>query len=181
MDADLRRPRLHKIFGVQCNVGLSSLMTGNATFEEVVQDCTRPGLTLIPSGPLPPNPSELLQSVALQAMLDRARERDEWDHVILDSPPAVQVADSLILGARADATILVVRAAKTARESLVAGVTRLRQAHVHVSGAVLNAVREQDGYYYHYKYRYYRTGEAASDTPTRRFARFRRKKHSQSA
>jgi len=184
VDADLRRPRLHRIFGVGNNAGLSSLMTGNATFEDVVQDCEMPGLALIPSGPLPPNPSELLQSASLQAMLDRSRDRGEWDHVILDSPPAVQVADSLILGARADATILVVRAAKTARESLVAGVARLRQAHVNVSGAVLNAVREKDGYYYHYKYRYYRTGAeagSASEAPPRRFARFKRKRQSRSA
>jgi len=184
VDADLRRPRLHRIFGVSNQVGLSSLLTGNACFEDVVQDCEMPGLALVPSGPLPPNPSELLQSASLQAMLDRARESTDWDHVLLDSPPAVQVADSLILGARADATILVARSAKTARESLVAGVARLRQAHVQVSGAVLNAVREQDGYHYHYKYRYYRTGAeagSAADPATRRFARFRRKRDSRSA
>jgi len=181
IDSDLRRPRLHRIFAVGNAVGLSSLMTGNATFEDVVQDCDIPGLALVSSGPLPPNPSELLQSASLQAMIERLRSSGEFDHVIFDSPPSVQVADSLILAARADATIVVVRSGKTARDSLVAGVARLRQAHVHVSGAVLNAVREQDGYYYQYKYRYYRTGaESASEAPGR-FARFKRKRQSRSA
>ncbi len=184
IDADLRRPRLHRIFAVSNNTGLSSLMTGNATFEEVVQDCDIPGLALVSSGPLPPNPSELLQSASLQVMLARLRSGGEFDHVLFDSPPAVQVADSLILAACADATLVVVRSGKTARDSLVAGVARLRQAHVHVSGAVLNAVREQDGYHYAYKYRYYRTGAetgGAGEAPPRRFARLRRGRHSRSA
>jgi capsular exopolysaccharide synthesis family protein len=151
IDADLRRPRIHKMFGIPSGVGLSSLLTGNAAFEDVPQTTVVPGLAIITSGPIPPTPSELLGSPALQALLDRLQRDATYDHVILDCPPSLQVADSVILASRADATIVVVRPGKTSRESLAHGVVRLRQARAYVVGAVLNAMPEDtSGYYYHY-------------------------------
>jgi capsular exopolysaccharide synthesis family protein len=146
VDADLRRPRIHAILGTANDVGLSSYLTGNATFEELLRSTGIPNLKLVTSGPIPPTPSELLGSPSLDALLDRLSR--EFDHVIFDSAPALQVADTVILAARTDAAVLVIRIGKTCRESVNQAVSRLRRARTHVIGAVLNAVAEQAGYYY---------------------------------
>jgi capsular exopolysaccharide synthesis family protein len=177
VDADLRRPRLHKILGVENDVGLSSLITGNASFAELLHHTAIPNLTLVTSGPVPPNPSELLESSTLQSMLVDLSQPSGFDHVIFDSPPTVQVADSVILAAKTDATIVVARAGKTARESLGQGIARLRQARVHVAGTVLNAVNEQSSYYYG-RYRYYRSDSDESLREPRRLKGFRRRSRS---
>ena len=163
VDADLRRPRSHKMLNIPNTVGLSSYLTGNAGLDALLQDTDVPNLKVITSGPLPPSPSELVGSPSMQAMLDRFSSEGGFDHIILDSPPALQVTDSVILAARADATILVVRAGRTARESLAQGVARLRQARARVAGTVLNAVPEKARYYNYRYYQYYRNeneGEA---------------------
>jgi capsular exopolysaccharide synthesis family protein len=159
IDADLRRPNVHQIFGVENGQGLSSLLTGNADLEQVQQHSPVPLLDVITSGPIPPTPSELLGSSGLEGLLEQLRTTAGYDHVILDSPPAVQVADSVILAAQVDTTIIVVRAAKTRRESLTLGAARFRQARAHVTGVVLNSVQERASYY---QARYEYTSEVRS-------------------
>jgi capsular exopolysaccharide synthesis family protein len=159
IDADLRRPRVHRGLGLDNATGLSSLLTGNAEVESVLQTSGIAKLDAITSGPIPPTPSELLGSPALGTLLDQMRNTHGYDHVILDAPPMLQVADSVILATRTDATIVVVRARKTGRESLVQGVARLRQARARVAGAVLNGVEPRNRYYY----RRYRHQETPSD------------------
>jgi capsular exopolysaccharide synthesis family protein len=158
VDADLRRPRLHRMLGLAKDVGLSSALSGNAGAEEIVQETGIPHLFAVSSGPIPPNPSELLESPSLAALVERLRATGSFDHLFFDSPPALQVTDSVILASRMDASIVVVRAGKTARESLTQGMARLRPSRGHVVGVVLNALSEESDYYYHRygRQRYYR-------------------------
>ncbi len=167
VDGDLRRPRVHRMLGLGNGAGLTTYLTGNAVFEEVLRESAIPNLWAVPSGPVPPNPSELLDSPRLEALLDRLDREGRFDHVLFDATPVLQVADAVILASRMDATILVVRAAVTSRTSLAQGISRLRQSKARVAGAVLNAVSEKAGYYYYRYYRssrYYRTeGEEADE------------------
>jgi capsular exopolysaccharide synthesis family protein len=152
IDADLRRPRLHHAMGVDNVEGLSSLLTGNASLDQLIRNTVVPGLDLITSGPIPPNPSELLDSNGLKALLTSADLARRYDHVIFDSPPALSVSDAIILAARTDGMILVVRAGETSRDSLLHAAGRLRQARVRVIGTILNAVTHVGERYHYYYY-----------------------------
>lgn len=172
LDGDLRRPRLHKMLGVPNEVGLSSLLSGNAEPQDAIQETEVPNLRAIPSGPIPPNPSELLDSPALERLMERLLDEEGFDQVVVDSPPSVQVSDGVILSSALEATILVVRAGRTARASLALAASRLRQGRGRVAGAVLNAITDAGGYYY--RYRYYRH-YAEDGTATRKRASSRRR------
>jgi succinoglycan biosynthesis transport protein ExoP len=179
VDADLRKPRLHRMLHISNSAGLSSYLSGNAQPADLIQDTEVPNLLAITSGPIPPNPSELLGASSLEALVERLIEEGRFDHVILDSPPAIQVADSVILSSRMEATIIVVRAGKTSRTSVAQAAGRLRQARGRVIGAVLNAIQESGGYYYYYRYKYYRhygeQGRPESNTAVSRWRRGRQR------
>ena len=162
LDADLRRPRIHRGLGLSNETGLTNYLSGNADPEQLFQETEIPLLSVITSGPTPPNPSELLESSSLDALLAGLGRSRQFDHVILDSPPTLQVADSLILATRADVTILVVRAGMTSRDSLADSVARLRQGRIQIAGAVFNAVSDRSRYYEHY-YRTYGHDAGAPD------------------
>jgi capsular exopolysaccharide synthesis family protein len=166
VDGDLRRPRLHKVFAAPNAVGLSSLLSGNAAPEDLIQETEAPNLSFVSSGPIPPNPSELLGSPAWEGFLRRIAMERNFDHVIVDSPPLVSVTDPVILASCMDATVIVVRAGKTARESLVHSTQRLRQSRARVIGAVLNAVTESESYYYYGRHHYYRQSEEPASQPS---------------
>ena len=153
VDADLRRPRVHKVLNVANDLGLSSFLSGNASVAEILQDGGIPNLLVVTSGPLPPNPSELLASKALDTFLEKLEELGPFDHVFFDSPPLLQMADAVLLANRMDATILVTREGKTTHQALASGAKRLRQSRARILGAVLNAVVERFGNYYYYRYR----------------------------
>jgi capsular exopolysaccharide synthesis family protein len=152
VDADLRRPRVHRVLGLDNETGLSSLLSGNASLDGVLRETEIPKLYAIPAGPIPPNPSELLGSPIFAGLLDRLVREGKIDHVIVDSPPLLSVSDSLILASHLEGTILVVKAGQTARESLAEAMARLRQSRVPVIGAVLNAVSEEGHRYYYGRY-----------------------------
>ncbi len=152
VDADLRRPRVHKVLGIPNDLGLSSFLSGNASVEEILQESGIPDLLVITSGPLPPNPSELLGSNALDTFLEKLDELGPFDHVFFDSPPLLQMADAVLLANRMDATILVTREGRTTHQALASGSKRLRQSRARILGAVLNAVVERFGNYYYYRY-----------------------------
>jgi capsular exopolysaccharide synthesis family protein len=152
VDADLRRPRVHKVLGIANDQGLSSFLSGNADASEIVQESGIPNLRVVTSGPLPPNPSELLASKALETFLEKLDEHGAFDHVFFDSPPLLQMADAVLLANRMDATILVTREGRTTHQALASGAKRLRQSHARILGAVLNAVVERFGNYYYYRY-----------------------------
>lgn len=149
VDADLRRPRVHRVLGIPNELGLSSFLSGNAEAAEILQESGIPDLLVITSGPLPPNPSELLASKALDTFLEKLDEQGRFDHVFFDSPPLLQMADAVLLANRMDATILVTRQGRTTHHALSAGAKRLRQSRARILGAVLNAVVERfsDNYY----------------------------------
>jgi capsular exopolysaccharide synthesis family protein len=153
IDADLRCARLHKVFNVSNAAGLSSILSGNARLTDVVHETGITNLAMIPSGPIPPNPSELLGSHALEDLLTAIADEEPVDHVIFDSPPVLSLADPIILSAALEATIVIVRAGKTSRESLRQATGQLRKGHGRLVGVVLNGVTpEHRGYYYR---RYY--------------------------
>jgi len=169
MDADLRRPRIRQVMSSKKEVGLSSYLSGNATADGLVGATEVPGLDVITSGPIPPNPSELLDSPRLSDLFDELEQRGRYDHIIVDSPPALLVADGIILSTKVDATILVVRAGATRRESCVHGVSRLQRARARVVGTVLNALADRPRYYYYRKeYRYEQEPPAESLAPSKR-------------
>lgn len=156
IDADLRRPSLHKVFEVSNNQGLTTaLLDAQTPVTEHLQVTSVPGLRMMASGPLPPNPAELLNS---QRMLQVLEDLDEaTDFVILDTPPLLTVADASILAPHVDGCLIVIEVAKTRRETLVESQERLAANGANIAGVVLNRSRPgRSGYYqYYYDYRHY--------------------------
>lgn len=159
VDADLRRPSQHTRFGLSNNRGLTNLMINEELSPSFLVETATPGLRVLTSGPLPPNPAELLGS-------ERMREILNWlkglaDYVIVDSPPILAVTDGVVLSRLMDTTIVVVNAAKTRYQALTAAVEQLTAVSSHVAGVILNQLNQKSGrYYYHYYYRdssYYTT------------------------
>ena len=168
VDADLRRPRVHKTLGVANGSGLSSYLSGNATLDGLVLPTRIPGLSVVPSGPIPPNPSELLGSPGLGTLVRFFEDDERFDHIIFDSPPVLSVTDAIVLSTCLDSTVLVTRSAVTTREALSAVMTRLRRARANVIGAVLNAASFEHGYYGRHSYGYLSSeSAAAADTVSR--------------
>lgn len=154
VDGDLRRPRVHKVFGVRPPVGLSSVLIGEATLEEATLETQVPNLELLVCGPVPPNPVELIHSQRMTDLL--AQLRQTYDRVIFDSPPITAVTDALALGPQLDGVVLVVRSRYTRRDQGAAVVRQLRDLGSRVVGVVLNAIDLRDGSpaYYYGKYDY---------------------------
>jgi capsular exopolysaccharide synthesis family protein len=151
MDADLHRPRQHKIFKLANNTGLTAaLLPGEAAFEAQAQATCVPGLSLMSAGPSPANPSELLGSARMRELLNRLKDR--WDIVIVDSPPVTLLSDSAVLAAQTDGVLLVLESGQTRRATARAASEALGQVHARVLGVVLNRVtRQKSSYYYGYE------------------------------
>jgi capsular exopolysaccharide synthesis family protein len=152
VDGDLRRPRLHRIFDRAGDAGLTSALVGEATLDEVAKPTHVPNLWSVPSGPLPPNPADLLQSDRFRRFMQDLSDR--FDRVVIDSPPLVAVTDSAIISTLVDGTVFVVRAFQTGRHVSAQGLRVLRDVEAVIVGAVLNAVnlRRHEYNYYHYYY-----------------------------
>ena len=149
---DLRKPVLHHIFPIPNAPGLTSLLTGQSELDEVILDSGIDNLKLIPSGPIPPNPAELLQSKAMTEVIGLLRERS--DMVIFDGAPIIAVTDAAVLASQIDGTLLVIHAHQVPRDMALHAKNLLEQANAHILGVVLNRVRPQDqrGYEYYYYY-----------------------------
>jgi succinoglycan biosynthesis transport protein ExoP len=143
VDSDLRKPRLHEIFRVSNRIGLVNHLVGSAEPVEAFLRTAVPHLYLAPSGPVPPNPSELLASDRMQEFITLARQR--FDFVLFDSPPVLVVTDSTVLGAANDGVVLCLGAGQVLREDAVACRDRLHQAGVKVLGVALNRFRAVAG------------------------------------
>jgi capsular exopolysaccharide synthesis family protein len=156
VDTDLRRPRLHKTFGVANDAGVSTLILGTARVDDTVHDTGVDGLQLLPCGPVPPNPTELLHSGRFRELLDTMRDR--YDRVVFDSPPVIAVADASVLSTAVDGVVLVGDAQHTAWQLAGQAVQRLERVGARIFGFVLNKVVLDDpkygGYYQYYDYRY---------------------------
>lgn len=147
VDADLRRPSVAEVLGIEGAAGLTTVLLGRATVDDVVQPWGTSGLHVLPSGPLPPNPTELLGSPAMRRLLDELRTA--YDYVILDSAPLLPVADAAVLASQADGTLLLVNATKARRHQLAESLRNLARVEAPVLGIVLNQVdRDERAYGY---------------------------------
>jgi len=172
IDADLRRPSVHKTLGMGPRSGLSNVLTGSATLQQTITvSPVLPNLFILPAGTPPPNPAELLASANMKQVLDELRE--QFDHVVVDTPPTLSVTDAVVLSPRVDAIILVIRSGQTTKQALRRARDILLQVNAHVTGVLLNAVDlTSPDYYYYYEYQgkythYYQEGssETQPDEP----------------
>src|SRR5438477_2077088 len=165
IDADLRRPSIHKTLGMGPKMGLSNVLTGNATLQQAtVRSSILPGLFILPAGTPPPNPAELLASTNMRDVLTELRE--QYDHIVVDTPPTLSVTDAVVMSTRADAVVLVIRSGQTTKQALRRSRDLLMQVNARIAGVLLNAVDlNSPDYYYYYEYqgkyghRYYREEE----------------------
>ena len=158
IDSDLRRPRLHKIFGASNQRGLTNLvMDSEVAIKDMVLTTEVPNLDVLFSGPLPPNPSEILHTQGFRRTLGRLLE--EYDRVIFDSPPVGAVTDAQILGQQVDGAVLVVRAGETSREMLKKAKRLLSDVNIRILGALLNNLDVSQRRYGQYYYQYYRQSD----------------------
>lgn len=160
VDTDMRRPRIHKAFGVPNDIGVSSLVVGEGRMDDAIKTTEVPGVFVLPCGPVPPNPAELLHTKAFAELLTQLGSK--FDRVILDSPPVGAVADAIVLATQVDGVVMVLKAGRTNRDMAQRTVRALRDVKAAIYGAVLNDVnleRSKYGdYYYGYAYRYYGYG-----------------------
>jgi succinoglycan biosynthesis transport protein ExoP len=161
VELDLRNPSQHKTCGASNRVGASNLLTGAVRLRAAVQETDWPNLFLIPSGPLPASPAELLEGPRLVALVREAAEL--FDIVILDGPPVMGLADALLIASAATGTILTIEAGRTNRTQARAAIRRLRRANARLFGVALTMFDSRktpyDGYDYTYDYDYQRGRE----------------------
>jgi tyrosine-protein kinase Etk/Wzc len=156
IDADVRRPALHRAMDVLREPGLTNLLIGDAEIREAVRPNVLPNLDVLPSGPFPPNPSELLNSKKMQQLLRHFE--GTYNHIIIDSPPILAVTDSAILAKHTDGMVLVLRSGETEQRAAERAVDQVRRVGVRVFGAVLNEVSSttvEESYYMQYHYSYH--------------------------
>jgi capsular exopolysaccharide synthesis family protein len=159
IDTDMRRPRLHASTGVSRQKGLSNLIVGEDSYDDVIKSTDIPNLYVLPCGPLPPNPAELLMTKRFAHVLEELKTR--FDRIILDSPPLQAVTDAVVLSKQTDGVVLVVRAGKTLREDVKRSVRQIRSVEGPIVGVILNEFDIDDRNYYYY--RYYGYGENVKD------------------
>ena len=167
VDSDLRRPALHRVFGLSNGAGLTSaLFSRDAQISRFLQPTEFEGLSVLTSGPLPPNPSELLSSNRMDAIVDALRK--EADIVLFDSPPALVVADASILAGKVDGTMLVVDAGRARASTLQRAIEALSRSKTRVLGAVLNKLADRGQGSYSYAYYYYAATDGTNGHRKRR-------------
>lgn len=149
VDADLRRPKLAQYMGLEGAIGLTDLLIGRADMEDAVQQWGRGGLHVLPAGSVPPNPSELLGSGAMQALVQRLK--NEFDYVLFDAPPLLPVTDAAVLSKAVGGAIVVVAAGRTHRSQLTAAITALENVGAHLFGFVLTMMPTQGPHSYGYQ------------------------------
>ena len=147
VDADLRRPRQHRLFKVKNTYGLTTYLTDSVEIKDVVKPTEIPNLFLVNAGPIPPNPAELLGSEKMTRFIRMMTE--ECDYILFDLPPMLEISDALVLGAKVDGMVLVVHGDKTSREALKKAREKLDLLKVRTIGVVINNVSmPHHGYYY---------------------------------
>lgn len=167
VDADLRRPSLHKLLKLPNNVGLSTaLLDKRRDPEAYLQDTDVPNLRVMTTGPIPPNPAEMLNSARMHEMIELLK--NEADVVLFDTPPVLAVADTSILASQVDGTLLVTWAGRTRGELLAQAVERLQSLGIQPLGVVLNKLTQRRGGYYYSNYYYYASREGSDDAGEKR-------------
>ncbi len=166
IDADMRRPSIHKTLGMGPHSGLSNVLTGSTTLDQAItRTAVLPNLFVLPAGTPPPNPAELLASSNMKDVLEQLKE--QYDHIVIDTPPSLSVTDAVVLSPRADAVVLVIRSGQTTKQALRRSRDILTQVNAKIVGVLLNAVDlSSPDYYYYYEYqgkyaRYYRDEDSS--------------------
>jgi receptor protein-tyrosine kinase len=163
VDGDMRRPKLHSYLDLIGSVGFSTVLTGRASLHEVLQKTRFPGLTLLASGAIPPNPSELLGSMAAHKVLNELRAG--FDYVIVDSSPLLAATDAAVLAAASDGVLMIARFAESKREQLAHGVGNLTNVGARILGSIFTMMptRGNEAYYY---YGYYGDADKRPPSPS---------------
>jgi capsular exopolysaccharide synthesis family protein len=164
LDIDLRHPSCHRAFGIENTTGLSNFLAGQTELEGIVHVLERPRLWFVPAGATPPNPAELIGSTRMREVLEQARE--EFDFVILDSPPVTPVSDALVLARASDGVVLVVKGQDTPKELVRRARDQLVLTGAHLLGAVINNVGSAWGDFRFYQryYGYYHRPQLQEET-----------------
>lgn len=165
VDTDLRRPRLHRTFHIPNDVGVTLAIAGQATIDECVRSTDIPNLYVLTSGPIPPNPAELLQSERFRKLVDELTAK--FDRVIFDSPPLLPVTDAAILSRLVDGALLIIRGYRTQQHAARQALRMLRDVKANIIGVVLNAIdlnrSDYREYYYYRRSGYYADAPAPDD------------------
>ncbi|MBO7744913.1 CpsD/CapB family tyrosine-protein kinase [Paenibacillus sp. MWE-103] len=138
VDADLRKPALHELFGLPNRLGLSNALMKHGKLDEVIQRTNVANLSAVTAGPIPPNPSEMLDSDAFSALLQAAKE--QFDLVIVDTPPVTDLSDGLVVASRCDGVVLVMKAGRVKNETALKAKAALDYGKAKIIGAVLTNV-----------------------------------------
>lgn len=148
VDCDMRKPSIHKKFKISNMAGLSDLLISKYKMDEVIFQYND-NLTIVTSGNIPPNPSEMLASKSMEKYLEEMKEH--FDYIILDTPPLQAVTDAQVLSTKADGTLLVIRAEETKRDSVLNSVNLIKKVNGTIIGTILNGVdNKRNKYYYYY-------------------------------
>jgi len=150
IDADIRKPRCHRVFSLPNRVGLTNVLVESLDVDQAIQSVSSLDLSVMTSGPIPPNPAELLDSPPMGVLLRKVRDR--YDHVLIDSPPAGALADATILASKVDGILLVLQSGETRIDQAREVKESLERANGRILGAVLNKVKYSTK---DYRYRYY--------------------------
>ncbi|MEZ4401399.1 MAG: polysaccharide biosynthesis tyrosine autokinase [Kofleriaceae bacterium] len=164
VDTDLRRPRLHKSLGVSKNRGLTNLILGDATIDDVIKSTDIPNLFILPCGPQPPNPAELLLTNRFKQVLAELESR--FDRILLDSPPVLAVTDAVVLSRLSSGVMLIAQAGKTLLDDVAFSARQFRDVDAPILGVILNDMDITDRRYGGYYYAYGGYGENAPAAPT---------------
>jgi capsular exopolysaccharide synthesis family protein len=165
IDADMRNPSIHKIYNRQLGLGLSNVLTGNGQLIDYIQDSGTANLSILMAGPIPPNPAELLSADAIIRILAEATKR--YDHVIVDGPPVLGLADAPLLSRAVEGTVLIIEAGRTPTTRARHAIERLFAIRSHIIGVVLTKFDlKTTGYGYGYGYGYeYHYGNKEAQQP----------------
>ncbi len=162
IDCDLRRPKVHKVFGITHTHGLSTYLSRDMDIDSLIHALPIPNLSLLPCGPTPPNPAELISSEKMRTMMTLLGTK--FDHIIIDSPPLINVTDPVILSTLVDGVIMVVHAGKSTRDVIRRASQELTSVGAKVFGVVLNNVNlQREGYDEYYYQRYYSSYSSDND------------------
>lgn len=146
VDADLRKPSIHYSFNVSNIHGLTNAITRQVSLNTVISKTCVPNLDILPSGPIPPNPSELLDSNSMKAIMEELRNM--YEYIIFDTPPVLAVTDPQILANKCDGVVIVVNSGKTHKEGALKTKKLLENAQGHLLGVILNGGKKNNMYYY---------------------------------
>jgi capsular exopolysaccharide synthesis family protein len=150
IDADLRKPTMHHTFNISNRKGLTNVLTGQLSLDEVITPSGIESLSVLASGPIPPNPSEILSSKRMENLMEELSR--QFDTILIDAPPTLAVTDSQIIAARCNGVLLVIDSGKVKREIAQKAKASLERVNARILGVVLNNVNRNSGEVYYYYY-----------------------------